>query len=371
MKFLAVFLIVLVAFALACPGFANANDLISNEVYAATEEHPRFSEGSIVSLQNGTLLYATTQFIGSNSDFAKARIIAKASQDGGRTWEAARVLQENVGGLNVMSVSFLRFQNTDRSTLGMFYLVKNAYDDLNVYMRISTDEAKTFGEPVLVTSQPGYHVMNNDRVQQLSSGRLLCPVAWTSNARKENHYVSFCYFSDDLGKTWQASKNRVDLPKRGAMEPEVLELKDGRVLMIVRTQLPKIYASYSKDDGNTWSKPEPWSVEAPEAPTTLRRIPSTGDLLLIWNPNYQEGVGHNGRRTPLAAAISKDEGKTWIHRKLLEDRDDQTYAYTSLIFADNRSLISYYVGDNETGRISSRFRSIPIEWFYGDENIAR
>ena len=91
--------------------------------------------------------------------------------------------------------------------------------------------------------------MNNDRVTQLSSGRLLVPVASTADVRKVNHFVSRCWFSDDGGKTWQQGKGSVDQPKRGAMEPEVIELRDGRVLMIVRTQLGYIAASYSKDGG--------------------------------------------------------------------------------------------------------------------------
>ena len=343
---------------------AAGNEIITCDVYPATAENPRFSEGSIVVLDDDSILYATTQFIDSNSDFAKARIVAKKSVDGGRSWGEQRILQENVGGLNVMSVSLLRFQSEGRSAIGMFYLIKNNFDDLKVYLRISTDEAKTFGEQILVTALDGYHVMNNDRVRQLSSGRLLCPVAWSKDVKTENHFVSFCYFSDDHGKTWQVGSSRVDLPKRGSMEPEVLELKDGRVLMIMRTQFPEIYASYSEDGGETWSEAEPWGVQAPEAPATLRRVPVTGDLMLVWNPNYQAGTGHNGKRTPLVAAISKDEGKTWGNPKVLEDRDDQTYAYTSLMFSEGRALMSYYVGDNESGWISSRFRSVPVDWFY-------
>ena len=103
-------------------------------------------------------------------------------------------------------------------------------------------------------------------------------------------------------------------------------------------------------------------MTAPESPATLRRIPATGDLLLIWNNNYQEGAGHGGKRTPLTAAISSDDGKTWSLTRNLEDRGDQAYAYTSLTFVQHRAVISYYVA--EGGRISSRFRSMPIRSFY-------
>jgi sialidase-1 len=51
-----------------------------------------------------------------------------------------------------------------------------------------------------------------------------------------HHFVSTSWLSDDGGQSWRKGKGQVDLPKRGAMEPEVLELVDGRLLMIMRTQ---------------------------------------------------------------------------------------------------------------------------------------
>jgi len=103
-------------------------------------------------------------------------------------WSDPRVLQESTGKMNVMSVTLRRLNQSESvhkdtperelpSTIAMFYLQKNSYDDLRVYVRFSDDEARSFGDPVRVTSEPGYHVMNNDRVTQLSSGRLLAPVA--------------------------------------------------------------------------------------------------------------------------------------------------------------------------------------------------
>ncbi|MBN1442640.1 MAG: exo-alpha-sialidase [Planctomycetes bacterium] len=346
-------------------GAESSADDFARDVYPATTEHPRFSEGSIIELADGSILYAATAFLAGTADDARAHIIARRSTDGGRTWGPSRVLQENVGERNVMSVTLRRFRTAGQSGIGMFYLVKNAADDLRVHLRVSEDEASTFGPPILVTRGEGYHVMNNDRVLQLLGGRLLCPVAWTRDARRENHYVSFCCLSDDGGRTWRDGSGRVDLPRRGAMEPEVVELRDGRLLMIVRTQLGAIHASTSTDGGDRWSEPTPWGVPSPESPATLRRIPSTGDLLLVWNPLVVEGAGHGGPRTPLAAAISADEGKTWSERRLLESRADQTYAYTSAAFVGERVLLSYYVRDETTGWISSRFRSIPLGSLYG------
>lgn len=147
------------------------------------------------------------------------------------------------------------------------------------------------------------------------------------------------------------------------MEPDVVELNDGRVMMIVRTQLGHIAAAHSTDGGDTWGEPFALDVKAPEAPSTIRRLPSTGELLLVWNNTFAAGQGHGGRRTPLTAAVSSDEGKTWQKVGDLETRSDRTYAYTSLIFAGSRAVLSYWDHDPRTGRYSARFRSLPMAWF--------
>jgi sialidase-1 len=184
--------------------------------------------------------------------------------------------------------------------------------------------------------------------------------------QKVNHFVAHCYLSDDGGQSWRAGTGKVDLPKRGAMEPEVIELQGGRLLMILRTQLGYIAASYSDDGGDTWSEAVSLGVQAPEAPATIRRIPATGELLLAWNNTYVEGAGHGGARTPLTAAVSSDEGRTWQHIRNLESDPTHTYAYTSILFVQDRVLLTYWDNDGETSRYSSRFWSLPVSWFYQD-----
>jgi sialidase-1 len=148
------------------------------------------------------------------------------------------------------------------------------------------------------------------------------------------------------------------------MEPEVVELTDGRILMIMRNQLGTISKSYSSDGGDTWTEPGDLGITAPEAPASLRRIPSTGDLLLLWNNNYEPGAGHGGKRTPLNAAISTDDGRTWENTRVLESNPELSYSYISLTFVRDRAALSYWVGDRSKEQWSTKFRSLPVSWFY-------
>lgn len=346
---------------------AAASEDIQVDVYEASEKHPRYSEGSIIPLKDGSLLYATTEFVGGGADHATATIVGRTSTDGGRTWGEQRTLQENIGKQNVMSVTLRRMPpGDDNSPLGMYFLIKNSQTDLDLALRVSDDDGRTFGEPLIITQEPGYHIMNNDRVTQLSTGRLIGPVSTTPDIFKNGfgHLICVCHYSDDGGKTWKQSADSVDQPGRGAMEPEVVELASGKLLMIIRTQHGHIATSTSTDGGDHWSAPGKLPVEAPESPATIRTIPATGDLLLVWNKNFQQGTSHAGKRTPLTAAISADEGKTWQHVRHLETSPDHGFAYTSILFHKDRVLLSYYVHDSKSGRISSRFRSLPVRWFY-------
>lgn len=343
------------------------------DVFPGSAEFPRNGEGSIIELTDGALLFVNTRFYGGSADAAGADLVCVRSTDGGRTWSNPEVAQKNVGVRNVMSASLRRL--TDHKTsdgkhesgpIGFFYLVKNGDADLKVYVRVSNDEANTWGGPVCVTDRPGYHVMNNDRVLRTSKGRLLCPVAWTPDSTKTNHYRSLCFISDDAGATWRAGKGDVDVARRGAMEPEVIEKKDGSIFMLVRTQLGRNWCAISTDGGDTWSTPEAFGPPSPEGPSTLRPIPGTDDWLLIYNHNFVEGADHGGNRSPLTAAISPDEGKTWIHRHDIETNPEFNYRYTSLIFVDGRAVLSYFFKAPDNPYDHTRFRSIPIEWFYSE-----
>ncbi|MDA0834196.1 MAG: exo-alpha-sialidase [Planctomycetota bacterium] len=356
---------------LSQPSLPPPHEDISVIVYEASQANPRYTEGSVIELNNGDLLNAVTEFSETTSDFAHARIIGKTSSDGGRSWSETQELQRDIGKLNVLGTTlrWLPGETESKRTLGMIYNITQGYDSIQVFLKTSTDDGVSFGEPVLVSNFPGYNIVVSDRMTILKSGRILLPCSYTTDIIKVNHMVCFCYYSDDRGKTWQKGSGEVDLPKRGAMEPDVVELRDGRILMIMRNQLGTISTSYSRDAGETWSDPGTLAdLQAPESPATLRTIPSTGDLLLVWNETYDPHADHGGARTPLTAAISTDDGSTWEHKRQLESDATRTYAYTSLTFIGDRAVLSYWDEDRKTGRYSSRFRSLPVSWFYEDEH---
>lgn len=360
-----------VSFLAAHPYGAGAAEagVIESFIARASAEQPRQTEADIVVLRDGTLFAAWSDFYEQAADNAPARISAARSTDGGRTWTPRYTLQENTGKANVMSVSLVRLRSGD---LLFFYLQKNSLTDLKAYVRRSIDDARSWGPATLVTPEAGYHVMNNARVIQLRSGRLLAPIATTARVwTKNDNFKTVVYMSDDDGRTWKQGKTLLSAPQRGAMEPGLIECRDGRVLQIIRTQTGWIWHSYSSDGGDTWSEAKPWTISAPEAPATLARNPATGEWLLAWNPIVAGkepertvlGENHGGPRTPLAAMISRDEGKTWSKKKLLESDPGATYAYTSITFHEERALLSYYHFPNGGRLLALKFKSVPLDWF--------
>lgn len=331
----------------------------------ASSKFPRNSEGDLVVLKDGRLLLAWTQFYGGFGDGEGAHVVAQHSPDHGQTWGETFVLQENVGDCNVMSVSFLRLQTGE---LLFFYLVKNSWLDLRVMVRRSDDEGQSWSAPVQVSSKHGYNVMNNARVIQLKSGRLLAPVAHAARATNEDISTTFCYISDDCGYTWRKGSGETGFDQALAQEPGLIERSDGSVLMIIRTALDHVYYAESTDGGETWSKPYASTLVSPLSPATIARIPQTGDLLIIWNNNLDGGKAGWEDRTPLTAAISSDEGRTWKNIKNIEDATTHCWAYTSITFHRDQVYLTYYEWPREQikhfSQTSLKLQILPADWFY-------
>jgi hypothetical protein len=126
-------------------------------------------------------------------------------------------------------------------------------------------------------------------------------------------FDSTLVYSDDAGMTWHRSPTALkvqapNLSTYGAIEPVVIELKGGRVWMLIRTQLGRFYESFSSD-GAVWSPPKPTSIISSDSPAGLVRL-DDGRIVLFWNNSLRFPYAYGGRHV-LPAAISEDQGRTW------------------------------------------------------------
>jgi len=330
--------------------------------------NPRNSEGDFVQLSGERILFVYTHFTGSGSDFGAAHLASRMSSDGGATWTGDDVVVvPNEGGMNVMSVSLLRLANGE---IALLYLRKNSRSDCRPYVRFSTGDAETWSEPVPVADTLGYFVVNNDRLLQLQSGRLVVPAARHSlpGAEFQSRGSALCYLSDDQGRTWRPGETILEAPedsKSGLQEPLVVELADGRLWMLCRTDRGCQMQSFSGDGGITWSSVERTDILSPVSPATVERIPESNDLLMIWNDHRGIDPALAGKRTPQTAAVSRDNGATWANRLVLEDLPTGWYCYTAMHFAGDHVLLAYCAGDTtvEGGLNRTRIVRAPIARF--------
>ena len=126
-----------------------------------------------------------------------------------------------------------------------------------------------------------------------------------------NGAVNGVLISGDKGQTWEKSAETG--PTAGWAENNLVELRDGRLVMLIRADRTGfLKRSESTDWGRTWASPVATDIPNPGTKFRLHRL-STGRIVLIHNPNSKPGV-----RNPLALWASDDDMETWSHKRTLD-----------------------------------------------------
>jgi hypothetical protein len=100
----------------------------------------------------------------------------------------------------------------------------------------------------------------------------------------------------------------------GLLEGTAIQLKDGRVVMLMRAEYGGfLWRAESRDNGRTWGKA--WQTDIPN-PTSLPALIRLPDDRIALIHNATGGVvGRRAERDPLSIWLSRDEMATWYIRE--------------------------------------------------------
>lgn len=155
-------------------------------------------------------------------------------------------------------------------------------------------------------------------------------IVFTTMMMRHNpgHHTVLTYTSKDQGTSWLRS-NIIDLGgvghHSGVTESTLVQLHDGRLWMLLRTNWGMLWEVYSTDEGLTWTDVKTTTIDASASPPIISRVAS-GSLIMVWNRKLPQGakdypmVGGDNQwsevpasvhRQELSIARSTDDGKTW------------------------------------------------------------
>jgi hypothetical protein len=324
-----------------------------------TEGYNTFRVPGLVATPQGSLLIFCDGRVNGGGDIGKMDLVVKRSPDGGKTWEKVRTLstdkEEKTKIGNVSAV-------VDKQT-GEVHAIF-CKDLVQAYSITTTDDGKTFGEPVEITetfkklAAPwAFFATGHAHGIQLQSGRLVVPVFLSETPRsggeKRVNFHLATINSDDHGKTWQPGGI---VPESGHLnENTIYETADGSIVTNARATSSSRFVARSADGGATWSKPAAdknlWGARC-QGSSLVTKDSSGKRVTLFTNP-----AGPN--RTNLTVRLSYDDGKTWPYAKII---DSEATAYGDLTLGpDGRIHIAY-----ESGKTSAydsvALASFNVDW---------
>jgi predicted neuraminidase len=143
---------------------------------------------------------------------------------------------------------------------------------------------------------------------------------------------------------------------KGNIQPAIVELEDNRLIAYCRRggdydpkTIGYIVRAESRDGGATWSEGKDSAFPNPNAAVEFLKLQS-GRLLLVFNDSMN-------RRTPLTAALSADQDRTWASRRNVREGEGD-FGYPSafqardgrihLVFtSDRRTVVNHAVFDED------------------------
>jgi len=280
------------------------------------------------------------------------------STDRGETWGPLEVVlrRENMACL----LSEVLVQDGE---ITVFVIIHGGFFEkwMNYTIR-SQDNGRNWSEPEPFTPLPRRGIVRN--IYRASWGDWIAPFQYyaptgdpDASALRDNSFEKMwigALVSHDRGFTWQKSQL---VRGRYWAENNVVELRDGRLVMLIRADgTGRLWRSESADRGRTWSDPVQTDIPNPGSKFRLFRL-RDGRIAMIHNPNPQTSHPNSKdyalcNRNPLALWVSSDDLQSWGYQRVLTDYPghlaypdgvvDEKEEYIHFAFDYNRHDVIYW-----------------------------
>lgn len=306
-----------------------------------TQTGPYKHPASIAELKNGDLYLA---YYGGAGEYAvETSVFGSRLAKGSKAWTPPEAIARNP----FHSMGNPVVWEAPDGVAWLFFVVRPGatWSTSRIMAKISRDGARTWSEPFVVTWEAG--TMVRSRPIALADGQYLLPIYHETGADTEltgPDTTSLFLRFNPATQEWTES-NRVR-SRLGNLQPAVVQLSPGHLLALCRRggdyepgNDGNVVRTESQDGGKTWSAGTETDFPNPNAAVELIRL-RNGHLLFVFNNSAND-------RTPLTAAISTDDGKTFPHKRNIAEGPGD-FAYPSALEAQDGTIHITYTSDERT-----------------------
>lgn len=269
-------------------------------LYRSTEDRYKFCHQQNLAVWKGKLFLMWSNGI-THEDHNGQRILYCYTQDGMK-WSKPAVLTEDHDGPGPLACVSAGWHDAGDKLVAYYSAIvekRPGIDERNTLFYLTSKDGTTWSKATKLAQ--GFFI---EGPRRLPNGRLLMNGQWADRQPR----LRFTDSNDGVGGWKDGSIPRVE----GVFtfpEPSWFVRADGTIVMVFRTKSgdPWIYASVSKDNGGSWSKPVKTSFPDATARAFAGNL-ADGTAFIISNPSRAPNSRHPsiGRRSPLTIALSND-----------------------------------------------------------------